>query len=325
MRREEPLSADHDDRRERILVTGATGCVGHRLVRSLLERGSSELSLVVREPSRLAPDARAHRRVRVIASDLRSADWRAGSLGGMATVVLAHTSWGEHAFETNVDATLAIVDALDADPRPHIVYFSTASILASDGSLLAEAGTFGTPYIRSKLAATRALLARDDLAVTIIYPTLVAGGGGDGPPSHLDRLLREVALRDGLLRFVSADASFHIAHATDIARVTARAVADPPAPGHPRQLVLGGPPVSADAMADALLAVRGRRRLARVPITGALAELLIRVFRVRLAPWDRYCLATRHFTYDHVTAPASFGDAPAFDSLEALIAASLAG
>lgn len=323
MRREEPLSADDERPRDRVLVTGATGCVGHRLVRALLARESSELLLVVREPSRLAPDARAHRRVRMILSDLRAMDWRGESLGGVETVVLAHTSWGEHAFETNVDATLAVVDALETDRRPHVVYFSTASILASDGSLLTEAGTFGTPYIRSKLTATRALLARDDLAVTIIYPTLVAGGGGDGPPSHLDRLLREVARRDWLLRFVSADASFHVAHAADIARVTARAVADPPAPGHPRQLVLGGPPVSADAMADALLSVRGRRRLAKVPITGALAELLIRVFRVRLAPWDRYCLATRHFTYDRVTAPASFGDPPAFDSLEALIAASL--
>jgi nucleoside-diphosphate-sugar epimerase len=312
------------DRARRIVLTGASGCVGHRVARRLLARPGDALHLVARDPARLAPELRSHPRATLHVGDARDAGALAETIRGADALVLAHTSWGEHAFETNVDATLALVDHLDASRRPHIIHLSTASILARDGSFLAEAESLGTPYIRSKLAATRALLSRRDASVTVLYPTLVVGAGADGPASHLARLLRKVAARDRLLRFISADASFHLVHASDIASVVARVLDDLPAPGAPRELVLGGPPVSADALVDAVLAARGRRRLGRVPLSPALAELCIRLFRVQVAPWDRHCLATRHFTYDHTVDATTFGDAPAFDSLESLVASALA-
>lgn len=305
----------------RIFLTGATGCVGSRVALALAAIPAVELTLLVRDTSRVHPALLAHPRVRCILGDLRDVRSFAHDVPGVDALVLAATSWGEHADAVDVAGVLRLVD-LVAGRGAHVVYFSTASVLDRDGSPLAEAATIGTPYIRAKLAATRALLARTDVATTVIYPTLVVGGG-QAPPSQVDGLLRQVAERAWLLRFFSAEASFHLVHAGDLATLVVDALAHPPAVGAPREIVAGGPPVTGDELVEAVLRAAGVSRLARVPINGAVAETLIRAFKVQLAPWDRFCFARRHFTYDRALLPSALGLPDAYGSLDALLGSTL--
>jgi len=45
----------------------------------------------------------------------------------------------------------------------------------------------------------------------------------------------------------------------------------------------------------------------RVPLSLSLANLLIVLFRIQMAAWDRFCLRYRHFTYKNPVNPSSFG------------------
>ncbi len=306
----------------RVLVTGATGCVGHEVASRLLGNGDLELLLLVRDPARLRLPAPLLACARVLTGDLRDAERHAEVLRTADVAVLAATSWdhGPESIEVNVDATLRLARLLGAGRCSHVVYFSTASILATDGSPLREAERIGTGYIRSKYLARAALRdARDVPPVTTLYPTLVLGGDDGAPRSHLTNLLREVARRRLLHRLVTADGSFHFAHALDIASIVEALVRGGPPEGT-GDLVLGGARVTIDEALDALGARLGRRRLARVPLSPRLAERLLDLLRVQLAPWDRYCMRTRHFAYDHATLGESLGVTPRYPTLESALA-----
>jgi hypothetical protein len=105
---------------------------------------------------------------------------------------------------------------------------------------------------------------------------------------------------------VGAQGAFHLVHAEDIATVVAWLV-DAQEGTYPRELVLGGPPFTVDDALDCVLTAKGHRRVARIDVGGRLAEVLIPLFRVRLAPWDRFCFERRQFVYRDAATPARFG------------------
>jgi hypothetical protein len=51
----------------------------------------------------------------------------------------------------------------------------------------------------------------------------------------------------------------------------------------------------------------GQRILFRVPLSFGLADVIIKLFRIQMAPWDYFCLQYRHFVYEDAVSPASFG------------------
>jgi nucleoside-diphosphate-sugar epimerase len=306
----------------RIFITGATGCIGQYVVEALLRDSPHELVLAVRDPARVPASLHAQRRVHIVVGDLRETDrWDHAARNADAAVLIA-TSWtdGDEAYRVNVDATTALLKRFDPARCRRVIYFSTASILDAEGQLLSEAETLGTPYIRSKYRMRRILDEQSDLPpLAILYPTLVLGGDATHPLSHVSRTLGEVVRHHRWLRWFAGDASFHFIHAADIAQIVCAVVDEPLFERSSREYILGQPRITLDDSIDAILAHANSARAARIPLTSSVTNILMKLFRVRLAPWDRYCLERRHFAYRHAVGAAAFGLTPVFATLGAAL------
>lgn len=309
--------------RLRILVTGATGCVGRYIVDELLAHRSHSLLLLAREPARLPAAVRWHPRVTVLHSALDGAATRcAEPLGAVDVAVMAAAEWGPDpdARAVNVTATMELARHLANSGCRHIVHFATASVLDHQHDPLPEAEALGTPYVRSKAECARML--RDGslrIPLTLVYPTLVVGGGQRGiPRSHFSGLLEEVARRRHLVRFVQADGSFHAIHAADIARIIARLVEEEPN-ASVRELILGGPPVTVNEAVDALCQTLGVRRVRLVQLGPSLVRACIRLFNIQLAAWDRFCLDRGHFTHRQTIMPEDLGGRAVYPTFASLL------
>lgn len=74
-----------------------------------------------------------------------------------------------------------------------------------------------------------------------------------------------------------------------------------------RQFVLGNEPLTADAAIAELCEHMGQKIYFKIPLSLWLANFIIKVFRIQLAAWDRFCIDYRHFTYRKTYNPRSFG------------------
>jgi nucleoside-diphosphate-sugar epimerase len=122
----------------------------------------------------------------------------------------------------------------------------------------------------------------------------------------------------GLARFFRADAGFHFAHAQDIATVVNYLVEHPAAEGY-REYVIGNPPLTVNQAIAQICDYFGQRIWFRIPLSPWLADVLIKLFRVQMAPWDYFCLRYRHFVYNGAVNPASFGMEPYCSTLADLL------
>jgi nucleoside-diphosphate-sugar epimerase len=314
----------------RVLVTGATGCIGRRVVSELLRNDGYRLTLLVRDPAAVPASIREDPRVALAIADLRAiasgvANPELDAMGDIDAAVLAATSWGPEpdASAVNVDGTLAIAERLAQRGCKHAVYFSSASILRADGTPDPAAAAIGTPYVRSKARCAERFRRGAPLPATIVYPTLVAAAADDGPASHFAHLVGEIARRASLLRFVSADGSLHAIHAADAAVVVRALIDRGPPQGGLADVVLGTPAVSVDEAIVALCEALGARRRRAISLGRAFAEVCIVLFGVRLSPWDRHCLRQRHFTYRDAVTPSRFGLPAAYPDFASIVRALL--
>ncbi|MBD1931217.1 MULTISPECIES: NAD-dependent epimerase/dehydratase family protein [Cyanophyceae] len=295
---------------KRILVTGASGCIGHYISESLIQNTEHELYLLVRNPNKLGIDYEARPGVTILHYDLREVERIGDLLKTMDVAVLAATAWGgsQEVFDVNVIKTIRLLNLLDPAVCKQVIYFSTASVLDRSNKPLKEASQLGTDYIRSKYDCLQRL---SKLAIapriTTLFPTLVLGGDTNKPYSHLSSGLPGVAKWIDMIRFFKADGSFHFIHARDIATVVQHLIDNPPKPGEPRQLVLGQEALTANQAVEEVCAYLDKKIYFRVPLTLSLADLLIVLFRIQMAPWDRFCLRYRNFTYQDPVNPTTFG------------------
>jgi len=295
---------------KRILVTGASGCIGHYISESLIQNTEHELYLLVRNPDKLGIDYEARPGVTILHYDLREVERIGDLLKTMDVAVLAATAWGgsQEVFDVNVIKTIRLLNLLDPAVCKQVIYFSTASVLDRSNEPLKEASQLGTDYIRSKYDCLQRL---SKLAIapriTTLFPTLVLGGDTNKPYSHLSSGLPGVAKWIDMIRFFKADGSFHFIHARDIATVVQYLIDHPPTPGEPRQLVLGQEALTANQAVEEVCAYLDKKIYFRVPLTLSLADLLIVLFRIQMAPWDRFCLRYRNFTYQDPVNPTTFG------------------
>ncbi len=295
---------------KRLLITGASGCVGQYLVEDLLAQTTHELVLVVRSPAKLPEAVRRDRRVTIVEADMADLDsWR-GRTGRIDTAILVAAAWGgEEAYRVNVAGNVAITRHLAREGASRVVYFGTASVLKSDGGLLPAARELGSDYIRSKyeLAGEIEALA-GDIELVGLYPTLVIGGGDGKPMSHFAVIMRDLAPRAWLARLLSIDARFHFLHTRDIAAVT-RHLTDAPLEGlgDHRRIVIGNPVITADDFLAQFARALGYRRPFALPLKGWFAELVIKVFRIELTPWDRYCMQNLDMSFARAIHPGTFG------------------
>lgn len=312
-------------------MTGASGCIGHYITEALIQESNHELYLLVRNPNKLQIDTQSRPGITVLQGDMREIRQFAKLLKTIDTAVLTATAWGgADVFDTNVFKTHELLKLLSPDCQ-QVIYFSTASILDSNNQLLKEAGEIGTDYIRSKYDCL-SRLSRLALAhgggfspsapnplsvgtpsspiapkITTLFPTLVVGGDAQKPYSHLTSGLPEVVRWVDLIRFVKADGSFHFIHGRDIAQVVRYLIDHPPASNDSRSFVLGQKRLTVNQAIAEICEYLNKKIYFRIPLSLTFANLLIVLFRIQMAAWDRFCLRHPHFTYENPVNPSSFG------------------
>ncbi|MEB3321949.1 MAG: NAD(P)-dependent oxidoreductase [Synechococcaceae cyanobacterium] len=316
----------------RILITGASGCVGQYVADRLLRTSDAHLLLLLRDPARLRAVPPDHPRVTLLVGDLRDLGPHAAAIAGADRIIHTATAWGdpERARQVNVVAVKELLRLTDPARLEQVIYFSTASILDRRLRLLPEAMAFGTEYIRTKAQCLQEL-EQHPLAerIVAVFPTLVFGGridsGGPFPTSYLTAGLREAVRWLWLAKWLRADASFHFIHAADIATVCAHLATTPhgpnpePGQGPVRRLVLGQPAVTVN---DTVARLCRWRRSWRPPfgldLRGWLIEGLIRLLRLEVNAWDRFSIRQRHFLHEPVSPPERFGLSSHAPTLEAV-------
>jgi nucleoside-diphosphate-sugar epimerase len=204
-----------------ILVTGATGRIGSRLVPRLLQHDES-VRVLVRDPARAEP--LRERGVEVVEGDVRDVSTLSGALDGVGAVVhLAAAFRGvpdEEAVAINQSATIATAQAaVDAKvsrfvlASTNLVYGPGRGRPAREDDELSPDGAYGV-YPETKVAAERALteLHRDSgLDLRVLRLAFVYG---DGDP-HLGESLRWA-------RDWPAHKRLHLVHHADVAQALIR-------------------------------------------------------------------------------------------------------
>ena len=305
----------------RILITGASGCVGQHIAAQLYRDTDAELLLLLRDPAKLTAVPANDPRITLLVADLRELTPHAGAIATATRVIHTATAWGdpERAMAVNVVALKQLLAFTSPEWLEQVIYFSTASLLNRQLELLPEALSEGTEYIQTKALCLQQL-EQHPLAerIVAVFPTLVFGGAVDGkgpfPTSYLTAGLGEACRWLWLAKWLRADASFHFIHAADIAQVCCHLATRPhqsnpePGQGALRRLVLGQPAISVDATVSQLC----RWRRSWLPplglnLQGALIEALIKLLRIEVNAWDRFSIRQRHFVHEPVSPPERFG------------------
>lgn len=266
-----------------VLVTGGTGFLGGRLVRTIVERGGF-VRFTGRDLRRGLELSRLHpRRAEYRPVDLRD---RAGTIAachGMRYVVHsgAHVApWGEadDYFDINVDGTENVISGCHRHRIERLVYISTPSVMTRPRPQpgLTEADpvpdTFISLYAETKmLAEHRITAARRHLGLeaAVLRPKAIYG---PGDTSILPRIV-EAARRGRLVRFRGCDPLINLTHVDDVVQAILRALLAPAAAGN-TYFITGGEEVRLWALVDELLerldVPRPRRELS--PRLGELAS-----------------------------------------------------
>jgi nucleoside-diphosphate-sugar epimerase len=316
----------------RILITGASGCVGQHIAEQLLRETDAQLLLWLRDPAKLSAVPADHPRITLLVGDLRDPEPHRAAIASATRIIHTATAWGdpERAQQVNVVAVKQMLAATNPAVLEQVVYFSTASILNRDLELLPEAMAYGTEYIQTKALCLQQL-EQHPLAerIVAVFPTLVFGGrvdrSGPFPTSYLTEGLKEGARWLWLAKWLRADASFHFIHAADIARVCVHLATTPhqtnpePGQGAVRRLVLGQPAVTVNDTVKRLC--RWRRSWlppVGVDLQGWLIEGLIKLLRIEVNAWDRFSIRQRHFVHEPISPPERFGMVSHAPTLEAV-------
>ncbi|MFB2836512.1 NAD-dependent epimerase/dehydratase family protein [Floridanema evergladense] len=294
----------------RILLTGASGCIGHYIAETLINETEHELFLLVRDPRKLRIDCNSRPGINVVQGDMKYISRLAKMLKTIDCAILTAAAWGgqQEALDVNVFKTMQLLNYLDPKVCQQVIYFSTASILDRHNHLLKEARELGTEYIRSKyegLSRISKLPIADRL--TTLFPTLVLGGDEKHPYSHISSGLPGLKKWINYIRFFKTEGSFHFIHAKDIAQVVYYLLKNPPSRDQKNWLVLGNQPTTVNQAVEEACEYLQKPIIFRVNLSPWLADILIWLFRIQMAAWDRFCLEYRHFTYTNPINPATFG------------------
>jgi nucleoside-diphosphate-sugar epimerase len=288
----------------RILITGASGCIGHYLCQTFIEHTDNELFLVLRDPQKLSVPVDHRPGIHIVQADLRNLEPLRDLLSTIHCAVLVATGWGDP--DLDITKTLELIQMLDPQVCQQVVYFSTASILGRDERVLPEAKSLGTEYVKAKAICYEQLMAMElSFPVFTVFPTLVVGGDKHIPYSHFASGLPEVLKWAGLVRFLTIDGSFHFIHAQDIATVVLQLVQHPElAPS--QKLVLGNEAIAAKEAIATLCTFAKKRIYFQLDLKPWLVNVLIRLFSIRMGAWDYFCLRYRHFQYANPISPERF-------------------
>lgn len=304
---------------ESIFITGATGCVGHYVIEKLLrDYPDYELHLLVRKPERLKVALPENARVTFHKGTLDKIDAMEPVIKKMTYLIHIATCWDDstNADFINVEQTHKMFDFCDPAVCKKIIYYSTASIIGPGNVPVPEAETAGTGYVRSKYLGHHALpkCKLYDRIITV-FPTLVWGGNNRAPWSHISSGVIPCLTYLKVLRFFSVDAGFHFIHAEDMATLTLHFLFNDMTKN---EYVMGNAAITANEALAVLCKTFQVRRYFTVPIRPWVIRFLATVFRIKIGPWDQYCLDHPQMVFDTVS-PDTFGLKTAFPTLEILL------
>jgi UDP-glucose 4-epimerase len=208
----------------KILVTGATGKVGSRLIKRLAQRGDQTRALV-RDPTRAADLREA--RIELVQGDLLDAGSLVAAVRGVDAVVhcaaFFRGATPEQAHAVNDLGSQHLATAARAASVRRFIFTSTGLVYGSNGGRLAGEDDACAPtaaYPVSKLAAERFLLAVEGLDVRVLRLPFVYG---DGDP-HIEEAIP-------MMRAFSPTQRMSIGHHADVAQAVVRLL-DAPSPAH---------------------------------------------------------------------------------------------
>jgi farnesol dehydrogenase len=205
------------------LVTGATGFIGHYLVRLLLEKGAA-VRVLVRSPNRLDTSIAMH--VEVVTGQIQDSEAIARATKGARHILhlaACARAWSRdpHEFrDVNVRATELLLEAAHKRGVERLVHVSTVLALSPFRPAPVKASLRRpTPYEETKLAADWAVekYAESGLEPVIVHPTRVYG---PGPLNDANGVTRVVALYIAgrfRVRMADNDVLANYVHAEDVA------------------------------------------------------------------------------------------------------------
>ena len=249
----------------RVLVTGASGLIGRRLVQLLLAENHEVVAFMRNAGPLLAPPLNRSDRLEVVpGSVVDVAALRRAAAGCAAIVHLANATGAtdpQLAEAVNVGGTENVLDAARASGRARVVF--TSSISASRERV--------GPDGQTKRAA-EALLRKSDLPWVILRPSLVYGDASAGLVATLVRHLRSLPVMP-----VIGDGTIAIdpIHRDDVCRVIVESMTRADVVGRAYDL-LGPDRVTFDDLLRRLAARLGLRR----PIVHLPAGLMLLAARV---------------------------------------------
>ncbi len=229
---------------ENFLVVGGSGFVGRHLVAALAARGA-RVTVPTRRRDRakhliLLPT------VDVVEADVRAPGVLARLAAGRDTVVnLAGILHGPDFTPTHVELAQAVVNACRAAGVKRLLHMSA---LGADPAAPSE-------YLRSKGIGERAVLAADDLEVTVFRPSVIFG-----PEDRFLNLFAQLAKFLPVIALGSPEARFQPVYVGDVVKAYLAALEDRDAAGK-RYDLCGPHECTLRELMEFVCAVTGRRRL----------------------------------------------------------------
>lgn len=200
------------EKEDRVLVAGATGFVGGRLVPELIRSGV-RLRLLVRDPSRLSIDTGVGGETEIARGDLLKNEGLEEALQGIHTAYyLVHSMGGTSVFRNteyagrDKQAAGNFMAAANAVGLRRVIYLGA----------LGESGEYLSEHLRSRAEVAAILSAGDPLA-TILRAAIIIGAGGASfemlrylverlpvmaCPKWIDTRIQPIAVRDVLAYLV---------------------------------------------------------------------------------------------------------------------------
>lgn len=200
------MNNSYDDSQERVLVLGATGFVGSRLITELL-RKDIRLRLLVRTPSKVPSEAVRNRDVEIVQGDLLSNKGLRDALNGVQSAYyLVHSMGGKSLFssteyaEQDKTAARNFTAAADSEGLKRVLYLGA----------LGEAQDNLSDHLKSR-AEVAQILSSGRASATILRAAIIIGAGGAsfemlrylverlpvmGCPQWIETRIQPIALKD---------------------------------------------------------------------------------------------------------------------------------
>jgi nucleoside-diphosphate-sugar epimerase len=257
----------------KIFLTGATGYIGNRLMRTILAKGH-EVHTILRDPAKRHHLEAAG--VRIFKGDLSDKDNLSRAMEGCEqayhTAALARL-WAADSnpfIETNVKGTEHVMQAAAEQGVRKVVFTSSASILAPyKGKMLDEGDHrkdgFESEYARTKHMAGEIVRgyvsAKMDTAIVI--PTRVYGAGIMTHSNAISRMLDDLMKRNTSFVPACLDVVANYVYVEDV--VNGHLLAMEKATGG-ESYILGGENISYRAFYDAVSDFTGKNNLLKMPL-----------------------------------------------------------